>query len=359
MNKLLKITILLLLLNSYAIAQSKLAQSKLKINKISNFTVENVRNELPIGSGLAYFKANAYGITRFYTVIDNIEVKNKKVSELPFIAVLKLKREKLKIERYININNINTLDINIKNLDIEAISTAPNDELWLVDEVSLKLLKISTNTGSILKIINPRNNHSKILNNITKERGFEGLTFMPNNKLLAVIQSPINNHVLFYYYDLINEENAKFLSYKVLDKKNHEYKIGGLQAVSSDKFLVLERLSSIKNSKEKVKIKLLSLKNLSAFELIEEEKVYQLENIATLKLNKKELDLQKIEGITILEGSKSIALINDGDGIEKVKLVILELSESLLKWSFKEYLLSFTLGLILIASLMFTFKVLK
>lgn len=335
---------------------------ELRIDSYKSYKLDNTKNEVPLGSGLSFFKSNAYGITRYYTVADKINSDSKNPKEIPLIAILKEKRGKLSIERYLSINNKNFPEVKLNELDLEAVSSAPNDSLWVADEKTLNLLNISTANGNIEEIIKLSKVAHELFKHRKEGRGFEGLTLLPNKKLLVTLQSSLKNNyskimdksfIPFYLYDL-KSKKEQIIAYPV--DGNEEQKIGGLQAIDKNRFLLVERFED----KNELKIKILSLENLvkltddflgnTVFKFDEAREEFDVD------VNK--LNSIKIEGIALLEGGRDIVLINDGDGGD-VQLTTITLNNALISWGFKEYFIFSLLFLILLASLVFTYRVLK
>jgi hypothetical protein len=246
--------------------------------------------------------------------------------------------------------------------DIEDLVQDVKGDFWTVDEYGPSISKIDA-TGRVLKRFVPEGrefvsgvnfsvvgNLPQILSRRPRNRGFEGVAIMPNNKtLMAVVQSPLTNPsaaignasrvIRIIAFDIETESvtgEYVYVMQPVTDFGNTnptEMKISGIAALDEHRLLVLERTDAIakiyrvdlRNATNILETKwdlnetTPSLESLASFALtgstntLANNEVQELEKELVLDLSTLGSVIPpKIEGLTILNG-RTIVVSNDND----------------------------------------------
>ncbi|QLA16037.1 esterase-like activity of phytase family protein [Desulfolutivibrio sulfoxidireducens] len=146
------------------------------------------------------------------------------------------------------------LSFDAEGLDPEGIDVDKKDgSLWLCDEYGPFLINLDAATGKIKKKYAPGQGLPAELAARQPNRGFEGLTVTPANKVVAAVQSILDNE------GDVKASKAPFIRLVELDpatgavrtlayphdveayKSSAAAKIGGMQALSDTKFVLVEQ----------------------------------------------------------------------------------------------------------------------
>lgn len=239
------------------------------------------------------------------------------------------------------------LNPNIWGIDSEGIVLGNDGNYWVCDEYGSSIWKINATSGEVIKRYTPFPSELEdaMLNNAIghrrPNRGFEGISWSPNGKVYAILQSPADNpntttgnasriHRMVEIDPLTDQ--MKYYAYvhkSALGQiRERDWKIGDLTAVNDHEFLLIEHAERNGwNYKNVVKIdienatafddqlfgqftleELISSDGLLANEIIPVEKEI-LVDLLEVGWN---LENDKPEGLTIID-SQTIALINDND----------------------------------------------
>ncbi|MEF3698265.1 esterase-like activity of phytase family protein [Desulfolutivibrio sp.] len=150
--------------------------------------------------------------------------------------------------------DMKVLAFDAEGLDPEGIDVDKKDgSLWLCDEYGPFLINIDPATGNIRKKYAPGQGLPAELAARQPNRGFEGLAVTPGNKVVAAVQSILDNE------GDLKASKAPFIRLVELDpatgavrtlayphdvdayKSSAAAKIGGMQAVSDTKFVLVEQ----------------------------------------------------------------------------------------------------------------------
>lgn len=236
------------------------------------------------------------------------------------------------------------------NFDFEGISIDANGDIWLVDEYRPALVYVDGKSFQIKEVFSAEKvdmGGTRILDlnfaKRTPNRGFEGVAITPSGKVLAILQSPIQD---FESFDSLPSRLVRILHFDPAKGKSKVFgyemsenlidpKIGDIAAINEHEFLIIEHG---KDSSGKVaNIYRLDLEYATdilqmnfglgtSFEallnnakaqyhgLILAQKTHVLDLIAA-GFNS---EYGKPEGLTIINES-SIAVVNDNDfGVDKI-----------------------------------------
>lgn len=309
--------------------------------KIKKYELAQGKLKFRYGSGIAFAKASSYGSISFYLFSGGdfliTDGKENRISEkVPHIALAKLRKDKFKIAKRFPLffqQSGKTLQS-----DLEGIATAPDDIIWLADEATNSILKVSNNAAVLEQI-----SLSKTIS-ATPNRGLEGITVAPDGKVYASLQSIVSgtkDHILLIQYDPVTKAQKSFGIRVNPDEYTDvaEIKIGDLQAIDSKRFLVAEHGAG-ENGKY--------LNRIFIAEFAGDD--FMLSKKLLLDLNEYGWKYNKLEGLTLIDAS-TIGIINDwDDDITKNEFWVITLSEPLITWDFKEWFLFIVLLVIFIFS---------
>lgn len=237
-----------------------------------------------------------------------------------------------------------------RGLDTEGITPDGKGGYWLCDEYGPFIIN-SNAKGKILKKYGPQAEQGEQgvaggLPNIIKwrqaNRGFEGITRMPDGRIIAAVQSTLDidgkskNSALFTRLVSFDPASGKTAMYGYpIDakayKKAKDAKIGDIVALDNNRLLLLEQ-GSDKNKAMRNLVYVVDLAQASDLSEFDKEKAPEFDEAEQLKARgiklagKKEiLDLRKLgwqqekaEGMTLID-NQTIAVINDNDfGLQAV-----------------------------------------
>ncbi|MCT4703920.1 esterase-like activity of phytase family protein [Enterobacteriaceae bacterium H20N1] len=234
-----------------------------------------------------------------------------------------------------------------RGLDTEGITPDGKGGYWLCDEYGPFIVNIDAQ-GKILKQYGPQAEQGVAggLPNIIKwrqaNRGFEGITRMPDGRIIAAVQSTLDidgkskNSALFTRLVSIDPASGKTAMYGYpidveVYKKAKDAKIGDIVALDDNRLLLIEQ-GGDKNKEMRNLVYVVDLSQASDLSDFDKEKAPEFDDAEQLKARgiklagKKELvDLRKLgwqqekaEGMTIID-NQTIAVINDNDfGLQAV-----------------------------------------
>ena len=255
--------------------------------------------------------------------------KNKFFSGLPNVAK---KTSKSFHDEKPSYNKTHTINFDKFGIDAEGIAKDKSGNIWLVDEYSMSIIKLSPK-GQFLNKFIPENSKGRfghktlpsILSHRKLNRGFEGITIIDNN-LYAIVQSPIplgtwekDKTVLLLQFNISTlKSTALFLYY--LNKEGK--KIGGLTKNKHNNILLLEQngKTDIRSYKTIFELNIENATNLiNLNKKVFSKKEYEQKNIDPIEkklfLNLDQFSeikkYKKIEGFSIF--NNEIYLITDND----------------------------------------------
>ncbi|SQC92365.1 Uncharacterized protein conserved in bacteria [Cedecea neteri] len=237
-----------------------------------------------------------------------------------------------------------------RGLDTEGVTPDGKGGYWLCDEYGPFVIHVDAD-GKILKKYGPQAEHGEQgvaggLPNIVKwrqpNRGFEGITRMPDGRIIAAVQSTLD-------IDGKTKNSARFTRLVSLDpatgktemygypidvdvyKKAKDAKIGDIVALDNHRLLLIEQ-GGDKNKQMRNLVYVVDLNGASGLAGFDKEKAPEFDDAEQLKArgiklaSKKEVvDLRKLgwqqekaEGMALID-NQTIAVINDNDfGLQAV-----------------------------------------
>lgn len=237
-----------------------------------------------------------------------------------------------------------------RGLDSEGIAPDGNGGYWLCDEYGPFIVNIDA-SGKILKKYGPQAEQGEQgvaggLPNILKwrqaNRGFEGITRMPDGRIIAAVQSTLDiegnskNSASFTRLVSFDPASGKTAMYGYpIDieayKKAKDAKIGDIVALDNHRILLIEQ-GGDKNKVMRNRVYVVDLSGASDLSGFDKDRAPEFDDAARLRARgirlaeKKEIvDLRKLgwqqekaEGLTLID-NKTIAVINDNDfGLQPV-----------------------------------------
>jgi len=250
-------------------------------------------------------------------------------------------------------DRLQTLPSDKRGLDTEGITPDGHGGYWLCDEYGPFLIHVD-NKGKILAKYGPQPQQGEQaiaagLPNILKwrqpNRGFEGITRLPDGRILAAVQSTLDvdgktkNTAQFTRLVSVDPASGKTAQYGYpidIDsyKKAKDAKIGDIVALDNQRILLIEQ-GSDKNKQMINKIYLVDLRqasDLTAFDgqgkALEYDDAKALARRGVQLAQKREVaDLrklgwqqEKVEGLALID-SRTLAVINDNDFGLQARLV--------------------------------------
>jgi hypothetical protein len=231
-----------------------------------------------------------------------------------------------------------------RGLDTEGITPDGKGGYWLCDEYGPFIINIDA-SGKILGKYGPQAQQSEQgvaggLPNIIKwrqaNRGFEGITRMPDGRIIAAVQSTLDidgkskNSALFTRLVSFDPASGKTAMYGYpIDadayKKAKDAKIGDIVALDNHRILLIEQ-GGDKNKKMRNLVYVVDLAQASDLSAFDKEKAPEFNDAEQLKARgirlaekKQIVDLRKLgwqqekaEGMALIDG-QTIAVINDND----------------------------------------------
>ncbi len=245
-------------------------------------------------------------------------------------------------------DTLKTLTGDKRGLDTEGITPDGNGGYWLCDEYGPFIIRIDAN-GKILEQHGPEAAQGEQsvaggLPNIIKwrqaNRGFEGLTRMPDGRIIAAVQSTLDiegktkGTALFTRLVSFDPATGKTAMYAYpLDadvyKKTGDAKIGDIVALDNHRLLLIEQ-GGDKNKTMRNRIYRVDLTQATDLTEFDKQRPAEFDDAASLQrrgihLAKKQLavDLrslgwrqEKAEGLALID-NRTIAVVNDNDfGLE-------------------------------------------
>lgn len=256
---------------------------------------------------------------------------NKAVSGLPLMPGLVGSTNEAALDE-----NMTNLGYDKNGLDTEAIALDAKGTFWVCDEYGPFLAQFDKN-GKLLKKYAPGSGLPEVLKWRVPNRGFEGMSVAPSNKVFAAVQSPLDiegqTGKTAGFTRIVELDPAtgqtKMYAYPVdvtAYKSPKDAKIGDLYAISDTKLLLIEQGTD----KNKAMRQLVYLVDLSKANDISNSKPDNKElefspNSASLPgvtfaTKKQLLDLraigwepEKAEGLCLLPDKKTLVVTNDND----------------------------------------------
>lgn len=214
-------------------------------------------------------------------------------------------------------------------IDPEAVTyDFTRDTLWIAEEYAPSILAISPASGRVMERRIPGQGLPKLLNKKVPNRGFEAITYTPNDSLVAILQSPLR--------DSFSQQAEGFVRMIILpanpasaaqqprtlaitlptDARPTTYKIGEVLALSDSTFLALEAYES--NGDEK-HYHIILLDSSHARDIDSEKFILNTREIpapvtSRVLLDFKDLDWAsgKIEGLAMIN-TKTLVISKDND----------------------------------------------
>ncbi|RPH30652.1 esterase-like activity of phytase family protein [Buttiauxella warmboldiae] len=231
-----------------------------------------------------------------------------------------------------------------RGLDTEGITPDGHGGYWLCDEYGPFIINIDAN-GKILKKHGPQAEQGEQgvaggLPNVLKwrqaNRGFEGITRMPDGRIIAAVQSTLDidgktkNSARFTRLVTLDPQTGKTAMYGYpIDvdayKKAKDAKIGDIVALDNNRLLIIEQ-GGDKNKVMRNLVYVVDLSQASDLSAFDKDRAPEFDDAAQLEARaiklaeKKEIvDLRKLgwqqekaEGMTLVD-NQTLALINDND----------------------------------------------
>ena len=242
-------------------------------------------------------------------------------------------------------DTLKTLSSDNRGLDTEGITHDGKGGYWLCDEYGPFLIN-TDHKGKIISIYGPQPDKGEKaisggLPNILKwrqpNRGFEGITRMPDGRIIAAVQSTLDingkskNKAVFTRLVVFNPATGETEMYGYpIDRenynKNSDAKIGDIVALDNKRILLIEQ-GEDKSGKMRNLIYTVDLSNASELTVFDNTGEYpefddqkELTNRGIILADKtKIIDLrelgwqhEKAEGLALID-NKSFAVINDND----------------------------------------------
>lgn len=221
-------------------------------------------------------------------------------------------------------------------VDPEAIAfDTRRKQLWIAEEYGPSILAINLSTGRITRQLTPDDGLPAITRHRAKNRGFEGLAYLPNDYLAAALQSPIVDpatskaepfvRLVLVPADTTSREHARTHAIPVPAAASEgSYKIGELAALSETKLLALESYQNYSDEKHYHLI-LLDLKG--AIPIDSHQFIASSDKIAGAVTRSVVIDFAdfkwasgKIEGLAVVDRGRTIVIAKDNDfGIRSKK----------------------------------------
>lgn len=239
---------------------------------------------------------------------------------------------------------LRTLPADKRGLDTEGITPDGQGGYWLCDEYGPFIINVDAQ-GKILKKYGPQAEQGEQgvaggLPNIIKwrqaNRGFEGITRMPDGRIIAAVQSTLDidgkskNSALFTRLVSIDPASGKTAMYGYpIDadayKKAKDAKIGDIVALDNNRLLLIEQ-GGDKNKAMRNLVYVVDLSAASDLTSFDKEKAPEFDDAQglgsrgiRLAVKKELVDLrrlgwqqEKAEGMTLID-ERTIAVINDND----------------------------------------------
>ncbi len=367
----------LIIFSSMVFAETKTLVEKYELNPAKNF-------DFTYGSGLAFKKSSPYGggILMFYlTPNGEFQITDGKDQRtdatIPHIAIAKLKKKKGTFEvtdRFpLYFEKAGSLNVNL-----QGISTAPNDLLWLVDSKQNALIKVNLETGEIQQVIKP----GEGLPALSKNGILKSVAVTPNGKVYLLSESPFDfegeasstaKFIRLVEFDPLSNTSKTF----ALPVDRNEYvsvsdiKISDLQAVDKKRLLAIEQGKNKSGEiiNRVILIKISGATDISELKFTDQELEYAnteifganqlipkpLEKTVLVDLNKLGWKHPSAEGLALVD-AETIAVTNSvSSPKDKTEIWLISLPQPLYLWSWKEWALFLILGFILVFSSVLTF----
>ena len=342
------------------------------------------------GSGLAFRKMGRGGKREFYLLSDAPSSTEPVETFTPFIGVVTVKDGSAQLSKLIRLKGSPAVfpewtEDQPGFFDAEGIAPYRGESLWIADEKIPALVEIESESGKLRRVLQPGTGLPEIVSNIQPNRGFEGIAVTPRGTVYAALQSTLDirgetkdtaTFIRIIEFDPARGASRTFAYPHEIDSyaRRSDGKLGGLQALDDNRFLLIER--GVGPETRIAKIFLITIDdettdisglevNGQAPEYVESsEELFGVGMPIELPVQKELLvDLValgwphgKAEGVTILDDGQTLVVSNDsdlapaslsGDATDSgTELWFITLAEPLIRWGWKEYALLAVLALI-------------
>ncbi|MGM0881355.1 MAG: esterase-like activity of phytase family protein [Bacillota bacterium] len=266
---------------------------------------------------------------------DSIHLKNKNKSPITGLPLAPgLTGSSLEVPL---LPTMDKLNYDNNGLDPEGIAVDKQGNLWISDEYGPFIAKFSK-TGQLIEKYQPGAGLPEVLKYRIPNRGMEGLSISPSDKVFSAVQSILDvngetSNALFTRIVLFDPKTKETKMYaypvdKTIYKKSNALKIGDIFAISDSKLLVIEQgkdtkgvMRNVVNLVDLSKATDLTDKTINGKELESISDPALLKNLNINMADTKEIlnlreygwDMEKAEGLTLLPDGKTIAIVNDND----------------------------------------------
>ncbi len=284
------------------------------------------------------------GETATLKSVTTLKVNKKNISGLPLPMDLVGSTKEIAIGE-----DLKDIGTDKNGLDTEGISIDRKDgNYWICDEYGPFIAKINSKTGEVIKKYTPGTELPEIIKLRQPNRGFEGVTVAPDNKVYAIVQSILDID------GKVKESKSTFVRLVELDAatgktkmfayphdvseygKSADAKIGDIVSVGNGEFLVIEQGEDKNGNMRNLiyKINILNATDLSGVKTADGKEL-ELEadrskvEALGVKYAQKTLvadlraggwNVEKAEGIAVVD-NKTICVTSDNDFGIKVNVV--------------------------------------
>ena len=244
----------------------------------------------------------------------------------------------------------------------------------MCDESYPSLVEFDPKKGEVKQVVYHGSGLPEVFSQRKENKAFEGIAVTPRGRVAVVMQRPLGDYQSFVRLLVFNPESksSKSFAYKLPKlSSNKLVKLSALQAISENEFLLLEQEE--KNGKtNKVRVYKINLQEASDISdvLIDEQLPEEVEKLFFKKSSIKEitkeliieipaskLKFEKIEGLSILPNGRTLVFINDAESHKDVRLITVDLGESIWTWDVKDWSIISILVLITALGLFFLFGI--
>jgi hypothetical protein len=372
--------VLVLLMKSMSVeADSEVAAPKPTAERYEVGYKKSVRKildqdpEQVFGSSLS-FRRHGRRSLEFYTLTDKaVDYALSPSVSGPLLGVIVLKKGKATLERIVSVRpkSMSEPAEFLKPVDLEAVDAASGkDQVWMAEEFGPSLLRVNSKDGFIQERINSEA-ISQQLKRIQSGRGFEGIAVLPNDLVIASVQSELllsskeedprpeeqkateAGVIRLYAYDPVSKKSRVYFYLPDLSlfKDSRGIKLGDLQTLDNNSFLVIEQGLGV-DGQPLALVTRVSLDGATAIDGKHDRPVKREEFESTKKLKpvRREVvanlaDLgwrfEKTEGLALAGDGATLAVTNDPsvEG-EKLTLMLIELPNSLFPWRIADILVA-------------------
>lgn len=299
------------------------------------------------GEELVFYGITDRGPNLPLPIIDEVSSsyfgKNSKISEMiygdpkfsPQIAEIRISKNQAKVSKHIALwhmekdilgtppcknkhetpidKNFQKIDCHDWGFDTEAIAIDKNGDFWLADEYHPAILHVEKDTGRIKKVFSPGNGIPEIFDKRLANRGFESIAVSSDQKIYAILESPIKtgneeeNFIRFLELNPSTNKTRVYLYPLTSEFPNAKYKLSDMEYLKDNKFLVVEQLvlrDKILHHIYEIELPKFGSKSASSNNLIRKKLILDVDSLGW--------NHEKLEGLTIID-KETIAIANDND----------------------------------------------